>query len=124
MNNHNIVLVYGSRDFIDSQYIYDVLDKEHSERKIDLIVNGDAAGADSIASNWAQKNGIPLCLFIPNWKFYGKAGGPIRNRDMARFMPIVRAHGFPLPDSIGTHDMTSILIEQGVPVVVHRYPDK
>ena len=61
-------------------------------KKIDGItevVNGGAAGADAEGKLWAERNGIPVKMFLADWKTYGKAAGPIRNKKMAEYADAV-----------------------------------
>jgi hypothetical protein len=53
-----VVLVTGSRDWTDKNLIFSQLD----ELKPQLLVHGDANGADSIAAEWAQAHG---CSQVP-----------------------------------------------------------
>ena len=50
---------------------------------IDLVVSGTADGADTFGEVWASTQKIPVDRFEPEWNKYGRAGGPIRNRQMA-----------------------------------------
>lgn len=61
------------------------LDKaiENSGFEITEIISGGAQGVDSLGLNHARANNIPVKMFIPDWKTYGKAAGPIRNTEMA-----------------------------------------
>lgn len=39
---------------------------------------------DQLGIDWAGINGIPVKIFKPDWKKYGKAAGPIRNSEMVQ----------------------------------------
>lgn len=78
------VLVCGSRHFTDTELLYSTLDKFHKVRPIDVIIEGDARGADRMAGFWAKKNKIDLLIFPAQWDVHGKAAGPIRNTQMLR----------------------------------------
>ena len=39
-----------------------------------------AKGADSLAELYAKENDIPVEIFLPDWKKYGRAAGPVRNK--------------------------------------------
>lgn len=73
------VAVIGSRSFSD----YLILEKELNEfnetSKISTIISGGAAGADLLAERYATELGIPIQVFIPDWKLHGKSAGIIRN---------------------------------------------
>jgi PP-loop superfamily ATP-utilizing enzyme len=76
------VLVCGGRDWSDTKKTYDTLDKINKEYGIDVIIEGDARGADRMAGYWARKNRIDLKLYPADWDKYGKAAGYIRNQQM------------------------------------------
>lgn len=52
--------------------------------KITFVVNGGAAGVDTLAVQWAAQQGIMSLTYSADWSTHGKAAGPIRNRAMAR----------------------------------------
>lgn len=39
---------------------------------------------EQIGEKWAKLNNIPVKLYFPNWKMYGKSAGPKRNLEMIR----------------------------------------
>jgi hypothetical protein len=50
----------------------------------DIIVSGGCrSGGDRFAEQIARDNGIPILIFFPDWKKYGKKAGFIRNVDIA-----------------------------------------
>lgn len=74
-----ITIIAGGRDYAvtsaDAEYL-DTLD-------ITQVVSGGASGADRGGEQWAENRGIPLTVIKAEWKSYGRAAGPIRNRRMA-----------------------------------------
>ena len=44
------------------------------------IVSGGAKGVDSLAREYAERKGIKLTEFIPEYKSYGRAAPIVRNR--------------------------------------------
>ena len=74
------VLVCGGRNFSDFKLLEQILD----ELDIDIIVHGDARGADRLSHNYALKNNIPVNKYPADWKRYGKSAGPVRNLQMLR----------------------------------------
>ena len=52
------------------------------EQRPDVIIHGDAAGADRVAGQVAAKWGIKVWKFPANWARYGKSAGPRRNYQM------------------------------------------
>jgi len=97
------VLVCGGRDYQDYNRVISALDAVHAKRRITLIIEGGANGADSHAAIWADNNGIPRCVFPANWEFHGKRAGPIRNQVMIEVMKPDGVVAF--PGGRGTADM-------------------
>lgn len=108
------VLVCGDRNFSDTEYLYEILDECHKNRLIDVIIEGDARGADRIAGYWAKKNKIDLRIFPADWAKYGKAAGPIRNKQMLDEGKPDLVIAFLAPNSIGTANMLAQAQKAGV----------
>ncbi len=49
------------------------------------VVCGMAQGGDQLGIQWARAYQITLTPFYPDWRKYGNAAGPIRNRQMADY---------------------------------------
>ena len=47
------------------------------------IVTGCARGTDALARRYAQENNLRLQVYKAEWNKYGRAAGPIRNKEMA-----------------------------------------
>lgn len=94
------ILVCGGRDFDDRDRISRIL-TEHVG-PADIIISGNADGADAIAASWARQHGIDLCICPANWAHHGLSAGPIRNAAMIKLQPdLVIA----FPGGKGTQDM-------------------
>ena len=77
--------IVGSRYFFDSDFLKEQISKALKKWKLNLsdiecIVSGGAEGVDSMAEDFAIENETPFKKFEPQWEYYGKAAGPIRNR--------------------------------------------
>lgn len=72
------VLVCGGRDYFD----YVTLARKLDEFSPTELIHGAARGADSLADRYAREKGIPVQRFHADWQAYGKAAGPIRNKQM------------------------------------------
>ncbi len=46
-------------------------------------------GADSISERYAKENGFKIEKYYADWKRYGRAAGPIRNKKMAEISDII-----------------------------------
>jgi hypothetical protein len=113
------VLVCGARDYDDVNYLRRELTVLHREVNIDLVIDGAAAGADSLAHNWALDWGIDTLRFPAQWDRYGRSAGPIRNRQMLTAAPdLVVAFHKNIAASKGTADMVRQAEKAGIPVMV------
>jgi hypothetical protein len=73
------VIVSGGRDYNDAAMVYDVLDFI----KPDILIEGGCpTGADQIARDWRDNNGLQPNTYEADWKRLGRAAGPIRNEKM------------------------------------------
>jgi len=77
------------------------------------VVCGGCSGADADGAAWAKRNGIPVADFYANWSAHGKAAGPVRNAEMARYAE--RCILF--PGGRGTASMRREAVKAGIPVV-------
>jgi hypothetical protein len=115
--------VTGSRDFPESRSseITETLDSHFRWHPDTVMLNGMCpTGADKIAYDWAISNGVPVFTFFPDWKAFGKAAGPRRNRAMIKRLleersSIVYAFFYgPPARSRGTSDMVQACISSGI----------
>ncbi len=98
-----ILLISGSRSLDDTEIfkraMHEFLQSKFGEDYsahlplnsiIDQIVSGNAKGVDAAGERFAKKHGIDLVLFPANWEKHGKAAGPIRNEQMAKYLLMVQ----------------------------------
>jgi|TARA_Y100000310_G_scaffold146443_1_gene145775 hypothetical protein len=101
------IIVCGGRDYGltkgEVNYIRDELLKFHERNKVTWVATGGAKGVDTIARAWALSNGILIRNYFPDWKKYGRAAGPIRNREM--LLDFKPDHVVVFPGGRGTEDM-------------------
>jgi predicted Rossmann-fold nucleotide-binding protein len=80
------ILVCGGRDFNDKErldgYLQSVIDEQNEKV---AIIQGGARGADALAKAFAVRHGIPCIEILPNWVFYGKRAGHLRNYYMLEY---------------------------------------
>ncbi len=83
-----------------------------------LIIEGEAPGADRLAREVAKELGLEVAPFPANWNRYGKAAGPIRNREMldAGNPHLVLAFHANISASKGTANMITQAKRQGIEV--------
>lgn len=86
--------------------------------KITLVVSGGARGADAHGERLAREHGVKVVRRRAEWRKYGAAAGPRRNRRMAREADALIA----IWDgrSPGTRNMIYEARKRGLRVFVHR----
>ncbi|WP_429885646.1 DUF2493 domain-containing protein [Geoalkalibacter halelectricus] len=75
------VIIAGSRSCCEPQHLEKAI--AASGFAITAIVSGGARGVDRLGEAWANRMGVPIHRFAPNWQRYGRGAGPQRNREMA-----------------------------------------
>jgi len=108
------IVVCGGRDLHDADLVNGALDAEARSCVIDCIIEGDAPGADALASEWAKRHGINNLKFPADWKSFGPRAGPIRNRKMMLDGKPDLVLAF--PGGRGTQDCVRQAKAAGVPV--------
>lgn len=124
MSTFNLV-VAGGRDFTDR----DLLDSEiHKLRTGKLagqdivIISGMARGADIMAWQFAQREGLKCWEFVADWDTHKKAAGIIRNKEMSEVADGLLA--FWDGQSRGTKHMIDTMKKLNKPVRTVRYTAK
>ena len=69
------VLVCGGRDFSDPGFLNNTLDALHQKHGFTLLIEGDARGADRLASEWAGAHGIEHVKYHADWENLGQRRG-------------------------------------------------
>ena len=125
------VLICGGRDFEDMARLSSVLHslcndknwvvanyRSNSYRPDIIVISGMAKGADTLATEWAKLNQLPILEFPANWDLHGKAAGPLRNQLMLHEGRPDIVVAFPTEKSKGTWDMIKRAQKAGVPVII------
>ena len=112
------IIVCGSRAFQDKELLFRSLDEALAGLDDVEIVSGHAQGADRLAEEYARERELDLKIFPADWKRYGKAAGPIRNREMLEYAKESAALVFAFWDgkSSGTKNMISMAKNDEIPV--------
>ena len=107
------VLICGDRNWTDREAIRLLVAKL---KPGDVVIEGEARGADRIARDLAREAGIEIDPYPARWQRYGLAAGPVRNREMlTEGRPdLVLAFHDNLARSKGTRDMVTIARQAGV----------
>lgn len=109
------VLVCGGRDYQNWRMVQETLDEIHATRKIRIIIEGGASGADELALRWAKHAYVPAVSHFADWANYGKSAGPIRNREMLEWWQPHLVVAF--PGRVGTQNMISQARGRGIEVI-------
>ena len=123
-----ILLVTGSRFWKDRKKIGAEIYRRR--KKVTLLIQGGARGADLIADDYAKLLGIQTAMFDANWTYHKRAAGPIRNANQLAFgmaaaralkqQLLVLAFHKNIRKSKGTADMVSKARKQKVKVKIIR----
>lgn len=81
--------IVGSRNIND----YQILEAAIKEYNLipTSIVSGGADGVDTLAFRYAKQNNIPIVVFKPDWRKYGKSAGFKRNIQIVESSDVVLA---------------------------------
>ena len=85
------LIVAGSRDLYFAHYFIDaiegnVFDFDDEDNELTEVVSGDCeTGVDKAGEGWANSVGLAVTKFPADWDTHGKAAGPIRNKQMAKY---------------------------------------
>lgn len=92
--------------------------------KVDCVIEGESRGADQLAREVAESEGIPVLPFPAQWSKYDRAAGPIRNQRMLEEgkPDFVIVFHDDLEHSKGTKDMVQRAIKAGLQVL-HYWHD-
>lgn len=117
------VVVCGSRGIDDRAAVRMAIeDADLAFGPIEEIVHGGADGVDEIADDIARGIGYDVRVFDAEWEEYGKAAGPMRNAEMAKYADAVVA----VWDgrSSGTKNMIDQALVHGLDLIVKVISDE
>ena len=112
------MIICGGRDFDDYELFQNCMDRLLTYYEEIRLVSGHASGADRFAERYAAERGIEIEVFPAEWKKYGRAAGPIRNREMLDYAKeaIPEIAAFWDGKSKGTKDMLKRAQDAGVKI--------
>lgn len=115
------IVIAGSRNYNNYQeaevFIKECLQTFNPLSEI-IILSGGCSGADQIGERFAKENGYAIEQHLAKWAEYGKAAGPIRNREMAEICDAVIC--FWDSKSKGTASMISLAKKHNKPVFLKQ----
>lgn len=83
------IIVAGSRNFTDKQFIFEKLDKvlaNYEKEDVEFVSGMARSGPDSIIFEYAELRGYPKPKEFPaDWDNLGKSAGYVRNVEMAKY---------------------------------------
>lgn len=114
-------LVCGARDYAGEETLFATLTLLAVDRGFpSVVIEGEARGADTMAREWAEHFMLPVEKYPANWTKYGRAAGPIRNRQMlTEGKPdlVVAFYSGPPTESRGTANMVKQARAAGLEVI-------
>lgn len=110
------VLVCGGRTYQDWLHVENTLDVLDAENRIELVIQGEALGADLLGKHWAHKNMRDCHCFPADWKNHGRSAGAKRNMEMLWVGKPDLVVAF--PGGVGTAHMVKIAREASVEVLL------
>ena len=116
------MIICGGRDFDDYELFQNCMDRLLTYYEEIRLVSGHASGADRFAERYAAERGIEIEVFPAEWKKYGRAAGPIRNREMLDYAKeaIPEIAAFWDGKSKGTKDMLKRAQDAGVKIHIFK----
>jgi hypothetical protein len=116
------IIICGDRNWTNIKVIEDFI---LTLPKDTVVIEGECRGADQLSGYVAKRHGLEVIPVPAEWKKYGKAAGPIRNKRMLdEYKPdlVVAFHNH-IEDSKGTADMISQAKIAGVEFKVIKETD-
>lgn len=130
MKNNQIlhILICGGRHFDNYELLRATVTKyiaDHGFESHNIeIISGHCPGADMLGERFAQEHNTEMKLFPAQWQQFGRAAGPIRNKQMVDYLnsfehKVVIA--FASPNSRGTRNTISLARRMGIDVLITEY---
>ena len=117
------ILICGGRHFNDydvfSEKVNAVFNELGITREETELVSGGCEGTDKMAERFAEENIIPIRVFSADWKKYGKAAGPIRNKQMVDYIKDSEERyviAFTSDKTKGTRNTIKLAVKNGIEV--------
>lgn len=104
------VLITGSRDWDDKNFVCQVLNKfKEKYHPYLFIVQGMCRGVDLAAKTWCEASQVDYAAFYAHWGNHGRYAGPMRNMKQFNMMEpeVVLAFHPNISESRGTKHMIS-----------------
>ena len=115
------ILVCGDRNYKDKEYVKHILTIFKNNHPDLEIIQGGCKGADILARDVGVELGAQVFTYPAHWHKYGRAAGPMRNKEMLDDNPdikLVVAFHDDIENSKGTKDMINQADRRGIPRIV------
>lgn len=115
------IVVAGTRsyeNYEEAKAFIDMCIRNIREEHTLVFLSGECAGADRLGERYAAENGFDIERHPADWNKYGRAAGPIRNKEMAEAADYVIC--FWDGTSHGTQSMIDYACELKKPVKIKR----
>ncbi len=111
------IIVAGCRSFDDYELLSKTLDSFLQIYDYDMeIVSGTCRGADLLGEQYAREHNLCCKRFPAQWDRFGKAAGPIRNKQMAEYATGLVAFWDGNKVRSGTYNMICVATKLGLAV--------
>lgn len=114
------VIIAGSRSYFNYSFIKEHCDIILKDIAVTEIVTGAYYGVDQLGEQYAADKGYKFTPFPADWRAFGGAAGPMRNRKMAEYGHMLIA--FPAKNSPGTQDMINQAKNRNLIIKVVQLP--
>lgn len=105
----NKILVTGDRNWTNYERIYTILQQLIQYYGRYTVISGECKGVDLLAKTACQQLNLEYIGYAADWNLYGKAAGPLRNKQMLNEKPqLVLAFHNNIINSKGTKHMLNI----------------
>lgn len=128
MDEKTRILVCGGRHFADYELLKTIanqyLQKQNISQQDVEIVSGHCQGADRLGEKYASEHGCGLAIFPAKWDKYGRAAGPIRNKEMIHYIAQAERAlviAFASEKSVGTKNTVALARKMNIQVFYTEY---
>jgi hypothetical protein len=80
------------------------------------VIFGDCTGVDASAKKLCQEMGIDYEVYKAEWRTYGLAAGPLRNKQMIDIANVAYAFHSNIKESKGTKNTIKLAKSKGIPI--------
>jgi hypothetical protein len=114
------LIIAGSRNFTDYKKLAEACDQLlQDQTNIEIVSGAYYRGADKLGMKYAKERNYKLTEFPADWNRYGRAAGPKRNEQMAKYADALMA--FWDGKSRGTKHMIDMANNTGLKIRIISY---